>query len=80
MFQTQRVILGGGMQVGERRVAGVAGLGEQGEIGHLQLLGQCAAHRLLTRPLLREPAGIGEAGEKEHDEQGEDPGRLVVWP
>ena len=43
MFETQRVILGGGMQVGERRVAGVAGLGKQGEIGQSELGGQFGA-------------------------------------
>jgi len=54
-------------------VAGVAGLGEQGEIGQLQLRGQCGACGLLAGPLVRESSGIGEGGEKEHDEQGEDP-------
>jgi len=75
VFQTQRVILGSGMQVGERRVAGVAGLGKQGEIGQLEFRGQFGAPGLLALPRLREPSGIGEAGKKEHDEQGEEPCR-----
>ena len=56
-------------------MAGVARLGEQGEIGQLQFCGQFGAHRLLAGPLVREPAGIGKAGEKQDDEQGEDPCR-----
>ena len=47
VFETQRVILGGGMEVGERNVAGVAGLGEQGEIGQPEFRGQFAARALL---------------------------------
>ena len=73
MLETQRMVLGGGMQVGEREVAGVAGLGEQGEIGQLQSRGQFDAHCLLAGPFLREPAGVGEAGEKQDDQQTDEP-------
>ena len=73
MLETQRMVLGGGMQVGEREVAGVAGLGEQGEIGQLQFCCQCGAHRLPAGPFLREPAGVGEAGEKQDDQQTDEP-------
>lgn len=75
MFETQRMILGGGMQVGERQVAGVAGLGEQREVGQPEFRGQFAAHRLFAGPLLREAPGIGETGEKKDDQQPDDPRR-----
>ena len=40
MFETQRMVLGSGMQVGERGVAGVARLGEQGKIREGELARQ----------------------------------------
>ena len=46
------MILEGGVQVGLRRVAGVTGFGEQGEIGQFQFFGQCAAHGLLAAAIL----------------------------
>lgn len=72
MFETQRVILGGGMEVGEREVTSVASLGEQREIGQPEFRGQFAAHALLADPLPREPPGVGEASEKKDDQQPDD--------
>ena len=68
MLQTQWMILESGVQVGLRRVAGVTGFGEQGEIGQFQFFGQCAAHGLLACTFVGKAPGVDEAGAEQHEQ------------
>ena len=76
MFQRHRVVLEGRMQVGLRGMAGVAGLGEQREVGEAEALCQCGAFGELCRAAVALQSGVEEGrretsrGKAEHD-QGE---------
>lgn len=63
VFEAMRVILEGRMKVGLRQVAGVAGFGEQTEIGQLQL-----SHHLAHLP----ECGVAPAAQEQGIAKGGD--------
>ncbi len=82
MLQGQRVVLKGRMQVGLGRVASVAGLGEQGEIGEAKARRQGAHFADIGGALPAQPGGVEKNAAERQGQQAKggenDSGRAGV--